>query len=158
MATGSWSHLHKGTGNIEHVHPAGVDCDLGVTNERLRPKWIPEGADFRYNSPEPEDEWYISISTRVKGTPWADQLYWKFLDFSKELRPGVLEYVSVTSSKVGEEEDEVEEPAEYHGAETLDKVRTALFEAFGKYEPTREEIFDAINVLQSHGILFRERR
>ena len=70
----------------------------------------------------------------------------------------MLEYVSVTSSKVGEEEEEDEEPAEYHGAETLDKVRTALFEAFGKYEPTREEIFDAINVLQSHGILFRERR
>ena len=137
----SWSHYH---GDMLVEHPDVSSCTF------------PGATDFPPDPTPPNDEWYISISTRAASTSGADRLYWRFLEIAKEIRPANLGYVSVTCSKVGE--DEGEEPTEYHDENTLVKVRAALFEAFGKYEPTREEIFDAVNLLQSYGILFRERR
>lgn len=95
----------------------------------------------------------VGINVLTSDNMLAQDAYEQFAELAAGLRPTFYDHVSVYSTDAGEEDEEyVPELALRHDENTLNKVRDALETIM-----PRERAQDSILVIQSAGILFRER-
>lgn len=95
----------------------------------------------------------VNLSALVSDPEQWNDIYKEFTGVAREWGERV-EYISVSSSELGEEVEVVEEDELYHDENTLNKTREAIIEA-GFSKPQAYLIIEA---LHNAGILFRERR